>query len=152
MGNKTSTPKVLKVAMETESFTKYVLKQGSGATPGNGQEVTVHADLFLRDKAAAEEKGTAIWSTHLPNGFLFPAKDGKYYLFVYFLGPQPFTYRSGVGAVIRGWDEGVATMCVGEKARLVIPWAHAYGANGYAGFKIPAKADLVFEISVLSFK
>lgn len=43
-------------------------------------------------------------------------------------------------------------MQVGEKARLQIPWQYAYGASGNPGFKIPPKADLIFEITVLSVK
>ena len=43
----------------------------------------------------------------------------------------------------------MATMQLGERARLTIPWQHAYGEKGHPGFKIPGKADLVFEIEVL---
>lgn len=47
---------------------------------------------------------------------------------------------------------GCLTMAVGETARLEIPWPYAYGEKGHPGFKIPGKADLIFEIQVLSAK
>ncbi|GCA62516.1 peptidyl-prolyl cis-trans isomerase, FKBP-type [Kipferlia bialata] len=118
------------------SFTKTVLKAGSGACPSRGSTVTVAADLYLA------ENNKAIWSTHKPSGFLFSAENG----------PQPFTYQAGVGGVIKGWDEGVATMQLGERARLAIPWQAAYGAAGHPGFSIPPKAALVFEIEVLKIQ
>eukprot|EP00939_MAST-03C_sp_MAST-3C-sp1_P001973 g1973.t1 len=101
--------------------------------PVEGQRVTVAADLALAS-------GTKIWSTHKSSGFLFSATSG----------PQPFSYSSGTGGVIKGWDDGVATMKVGERSVLEIPWKWAYGERGHPGFKIPAKADLVFEIERLS--
>ena len=75
------------------TFTKETLQAGSGPSPQKGQMVTVSADLYLKDGM----KG--IWSTHKPQGFLFSAQNG----------PEPFSYKSGVGGVIRGWDDGVAT-------------------------------------------
>ena len=99
----------------------------------------VAADLYLADLAKPEGKGTAIWSTHKPSGFLFSASSG----------PQPFTYEAGVGGVVTGWEDGVMSMQLGEKSKLEIPWKFAYGAAGHPGFKIPGQADLVFEIEVL---
>lgn len=53
---------------------------------------------------------------------------------------------------MRGWEDGVASMKVGEHARLSIPWQYAYGEKGHPGFKIGPKSDLVFEIKVMSAK
>ncbi|CAE8682492.1 unnamed protein product [Polarella glacialis] len=58
-------------------------------------------------------------------------------------------FRLGLGEVIRGWDEGVKGMLRGEKRRLLVPSKLGYGASGAAPV-IPAHADLVFEVELLS--
>ena len=62
---------------------------------------------------------------------------------------QPFAFTIGAGQVIRGWEEGVDGMQVGESRRLTIPPELGYGAEG-AGDVIPPNATLVFEIELLS--
>ncbi|ORZ31877.1 hypothetical protein BCR44DRAFT_1480264 [Catenaria anguillulae PL171] len=61
---------------------------------------------------------------------------------------QPFETEIGVGRVIRGWDEGVPQMSVGEVARLTITGDYAYGPRGVPGL-IPANATLIFEVELL---
>lgn len=64
---------------------------------------------------------------------------------------SPFEFVLGKGQVIRGWDQGLVGMCVGEKRKLVIPSGLGYGDRG-AGAKIPGGATLVFEVELLEIK
>jgi len=62
----------------------------------------------------------------------------------------PFTFTIGVGDVIKGWDEGVMKMSLGERGILQVPAAKAYGARGAGHGKIPADADLYFDVELLA--
>jgi FKBP-type peptidyl-prolyl cis-trans isomerase FkpA len=64
---------------------------------------------------------------------------------------QPFEFVVGDGRVIKGWDEGVVGMKVGEKRILVVPPHLGYGVRG-AGNVIPANATLIFEVELLNIK
>lgn len=63
---------------------------------------------------------------------------------------EPYSFNLGMGEVIKGWDEGVLGMKVGEKRTLTIPYELAYGEAGYG--PIPPKATLIFDIELVSFK
>jgi FK506-binding protein 2 len=63
----------------------------------------------------------------------------------------PFTFTLGTGQVIKGWDQGILGMCIGEHRRLVIPSDLGYGSRGSPP-KIPANAPLVFEIELLKIE
>jgi len=64
---------------------------------------------------------------------------------------QAFEFKLGAGQVIKGWDQGVATMKIGQKVKLTIPPGLGYGAKG-AGGVIPPNATLVFEVELLEVK
>ncbi len=98
------------------------LTSGNGPAPKAGETVTVHYTGWLTD-------GTKFDSSVDRN--------------------DPFAFVLGAGQVIRGWDEGVATLRVGDKARLTIPPEKAYGREGYPGV-IPPNATLIFEVELLS--
>lgn len=64
---------------------------------------------------------------------------------------QPFTFVIGMGQVIKGWDEGVAQMSVGQRAKLICTSDYAYGDRGYPGV-IPPGATLVFDVELLGLR
>jgi FKBP-type peptidyl-prolyl cis-trans isomerase len=96
---------------------------GTGDSPTVGREVVVHYTGRLAD-------GTKFDSSLDRN--------------------QPFTTRIGVGAVIKGWDEGLMSMRVGGKRQLIIPPELGYGAAGSG--TIPPNATLTFDVELLSVK
>ncbi len=104
------------------------LKEGDGATPKNGQTCVMNYTGWLWENG---EKGKKFDSS-LDRG-------------------TPFEFGLGMGRVIKGWDQGIATMKVGGKRLLLIPPQLAYGPRG-AGGVIPPNATLIFEVELLGVK
>lgn len=108
-----------------KSGLKYrILKPGNGASAVNGKTVTVH------------------YTGWLTNGKKFDSSVDR---------GQPFSFVLGQGRVIKGWEEGVNGMRVGEKRKLTIPPDLGYGAYG-AGDAIPPNATLIFDVELLGIR
>ena len=97
---------------------------GTGDSPRQGQTASVH------------------YTGWLDNGQKFDSSLDR---------GRPFEFQVGAGQVIKGWDEGVATMKVGGKRKLLIPPDLGYGSRG-AGGAIPPNANLTFEVELLGVK
>lgn len=105
------------------------LKVGTGATPAKGQRCVVHYTGWLWERG---RKGP-VFDTSREGG-------------------EPFEFRIGKGQVIPGWDEGISTMKVGGKRRLLVPAPLAYGGNGTPDGVIPPNATLCFEVELLALR
>ncbi|AXT60643.1 peptidylprolyl isomerase [Aquimarina sp. AD10] len=110
---------------KTDSGLRYkIIQQGEGVQAEKGKTVSVHYKGSLTD-------GTVFDSSYKRN--------------------QPIDFPLGVGQVISGWDEGIALLKVGDKARLVIPPYLGYGESG-AGGVIPPNATLIFDVELVNVK
>ncbi len=112
-------------AQSTASGLMYISDNlGTGVAPVAGDTVLVHYDGFLLD------------------GSKFDSSRDR---------GQPLPFVLGTGQVIRGWDEGISLLKVGGKAKLIIPYALAYGEQGYPPV-IPPKSTLVFDVELVDVK
>jgi peptidyl-prolyl cis-trans isomerase A (cyclophilin A) len=110
---------------KTESGLRYqMIQKGSGKKAEKGKTVSVH------------------YSGSLENGKVF---DSSY------TRKKPIEFPLGQGHVIEGWDEGIALLQVGDKARFVIPSHLGYGSRG-AGGVIPPNATLIFDVELMDVK
>jgi peptidylprolyl isomerase len=104
------------------------VKPGTGPVPQAGQTVTVNYTGWLFVDGKKGKKFDSSLDRH-----------------------EPFSFTLGQGQVIKGWDEGLATMHVGGKRTLIIPPDLGYGASG-AGADIPPGATLIFEVDLIGVK
>ena len=102
---------------------------GSGPSPARGQTCSMHYTGWLYVKGAKGKK----FDSSVDRG-------------------EPFEFRIGMGQVIKGWDEGVATMKVGGKRTLLIPPGLGYGSQNVGGGLIPPNSTLLFEVELLGLK
>ena len=110
---------------KTESGLRYqIIQRGIGTQAEKGKKVSVH------------------YQGALENGQVFDSSYKR---------KQPIDFQLGVGQVIEGWDEGIALLKVGDKARFVIPSYLGYGSRG-AGGVIPPDATLVFDVELMDVK
>jgi peptidylprolyl isomerase len=123
---KTTAGKAAGDTVITASGLKYIdIKVGSGPTPQSGQTCSMHYTGWLTD------------------GKKFDSSRDR---------GQPFPFKLGAGQVIKGWDEGVASMKVGGQRKLIIPPQLGYGASGAGGGLIPPNAWLIFDVELLEVK
>ena len=120
-----------KIGAQVKELQKIDVKQGDGSEAVAGKTVMVHYTGWLYDPTAPDGHGSKFDSS-LDRG-------------------TPFSFPLGQGRVIRGWDEGVATMKVGGKRTLLIPPGLGYGAKGAPG-AIPPNSTLLFEVELLEIK
>ena len=110
---------------KTESGLRYkMIQKGSGKKAENGKTVSVH------------------YEGSLPNGKVFDSSYKR---------KNPIEFPLGEGNVIEGWDEGIALLQVGDKARFVIPSHLGYGESG-AGGVIPPNSVLIFDVELMDVK
>lgn len=110
---------------KTESGLRYqIIQKGNGTAAEKGKKVSVH------------------YQGALENGQVFDSSYKR---------KQPIDFTLGIGQVIEGWDEGIALLQVGDKARFVIPSYLGYGSRG-AGGVIPPDATLVFDVELMDVK
>jgi len=118
-------------ANTVNSLQTLTLAPGTGAVISGGQIAVVQYTGWLYEAAASDHKGKQ-FDTSRSTG-------------------QPFKFPVGTGSVIKGWDQGVPGMKVGESRRLVIPPNLAYGDSG-AGGVIPPGATLVFDVELVGIE
>jgi FKBP-type peptidyl-prolyl cis-trans isomerase len=110
---------------KTESGLRYkMIQKGSGKQAESGKTVSVH------------------YQGSLDNGKVFDSSYPR---------KKPIEFKLGQGQVIEGWDEGIALLKVGDKARFVIPSYLGYGSSG-AGGVIPPNATLIFDVELMDVK
>lgn len=111
-------------------------------TPSGLKYIIVSEGLKNSTMAVAGKTVSVHYTGYFENGDIFDSSVQR---------GQPISFELGAGRVIKGWDEGIALMKVGDKLRLLIPYQLAYGEQGYPG-AIPPKSNLIFDVDLLDVK
>ncbi len=114
------------------------MTQGDTITTASGLKYVI-THKGTGKKAAAGQKVKVHYTGKLTDGKVFDSSVER---------GQPFEFQLGAGQVIRGWDEGLALLSIGDKATLIIPSELGYGPNG-AGGVIPPNATLIFDVELI---
>jgi len=94
---------------------------------------------ICRPTSKSGQKLSMLYRGTLTNGKEFDSNSDR---------SNPFSFTVGAGQVIKGWDQGLLDMCVGEKRRLTIPPHLAYGDRGISGV-IPPRSTLLFDVELV---
>lgn len=117
-----NTTRTISLSQQAMGVTIENIQEGDGSTfPKSGQTVVVH------------------YTGTLTNGKKFDSSRDR---------GSPFKFRIGKGEVIKGWDEGVAKLSVGQRAKLTCSPDYAYGSRGHPGI-IPPNSTLIFDVELL---
>lgn len=130
-GKSESPPSGVSAATPVDALQKVTLKPGNGAAIGGGQIAVVQYTGWLYEAGAPDHKGKEFDSSRTRR--------------------EPFKFPLDTGSVIKGWDQGVVGMKIGESRRLIIPPELAYGDAGANGV-IPPGATLVFDVELVGIE
>jgi FKBP-type peptidyl-prolyl cis-trans isomerase FkpA len=130
-GKSDAPPSAAPPAAAVTSLQTVTLKAGTGQGIGAGQIAVVQYTGWLYEAGATDHKGKQFDSSRTRR--------------------EPFKFPLDTGSVIKGWDQGVTGMKVGESRRLIIPPDLAYGDGG-AGEVIPPGATLVFDVELVGIE
>lgn len=134
------------IAQDKPAADKPAADKASADKPAAEKKTTTPSGLVITVVEEAKNPGA------MPGDIVWMHYTGKLSTGEQFdssVGQKPFKFTLGKGEVIKGWDEGIVGMKVGEKRNLVIPPDLGYGPN--ARPKIPANSTLVFDIEMVGF-
>lgn len=120
----TSSPS-MKATTTRSGLTYLITHRGTGRQPKMGETVVVH------------------YTGTLTNGVKFDSSRDR---------GEPFAFKLGAGQVIKGWDEGIAALRVGDQAVLLIPPQLGYGAKGVGDGLIPPDSTLIFIVELVDIR
>jgi FKBP-type peptidyl-prolyl cis-trans isomerase FkpA len=131
-GGKSDAPSTSAAPPAVTALQTATIKPGTGATIAGGQMAVVQYTGWLYEAGATDHKGKQFDSSRTA-------------------GREAFKFAVGTGSVIKGWDQGVVGMKIGESRRLTIPPDLAYGDSGTGGV-IPPGATLVFDVELIGIE